>query len=38
MECPGWQEHRSGLDLAKLEDMLIFFTRILEDKDRGRRE
>ena len=38
MECPGWQEHRSGLDLAKLEDMVIFFKRILEDKDRARNE
>ena len=38
MECTGWQEHRSGLDLAKLEDMVIFFKRILEDKDRARNE
>ena len=38
MECTGWQENRSGLNLAMLEDMLIFFKRILEDKDKVRKE
>ena len=37
MECPGWQEQRNGLDLTRMKDMVIFFTRVLEDKDRGRR-
>ena len=37
MDCPGWQEQRNGLDLTRTEDMVIFFTRVLEDKDRGRR-
>jgi hypothetical protein len=36
MMCPGWKDQRTGLDLSRLDDMVTFFTRILEDKDKGR--
>ena len=38
LTCPGWEEHRAGLDLSRLCDMVVFFTRILEDKNKGRTE
>ena len=38
MMCPGWKDQRAGLDLSRLDDMVTFFTRILEDKDKGRTE
>ena len=36
MACPGWKEQRAGLDLSRLDDMVTFLTRILQDKDMGR--
>ena len=38
LTCPGWEEHRAGLDLSSLEDMVTFFSRVLEDKDRKKKE
>ena len=38
LTCPGWEEHRAGLDLSRHCDMVVFFTRILEDKEKGRTE
>ena len=38
MTCPGWEEQRVGLDLSRLSDMVTFFSRILEDKVKGRTE
>ena len=38
LTCPGWQEQRAGLDLSSLEDMVTFFSRVLEDKDRKKKE
>ena len=32
--CPGWEEQRQGLELTKIEDMVVFFTRILKEKGR----
>ena len=37
MTCPGWEEQRAGLDLSRLGDIVTFFNRILEDKDKGRK-
>ena len=34
LTCPGWEEQRAGLDLSSLEDMVTFFSRVLEDKAR----
>ena len=36
MMCPGWEEERRGLDLHQIEDTVLFFTRVLQDK--GRKE
>ena len=30
--CDGWKEQREGLDLTQMQDMVIFFTRLLEEK------
>ena len=38
LTCPGWQEQRAGLDLSSLEDMVTFFSRVLEDKARKKKE
>ena len=38
MTCSGWEDQRAGLDLSRLCDIVTFFTRILEDKDKGRTE
>ena len=32
MMCEGWKEKREGLDLTLMSDMVIFFTRLLEEK------
>jgi hypothetical protein len=34
--CPHWEEIRRGLPLDKLEGMVIFFQRMLQEKSRGR--
>ena len=33
MICLGWAEQRDGLDLAKMSDMVVFFRRLLDEKD-----
>ena len=38
MTCRGWGQQRAGLDMSRLNDIVVFFTRILEDKDRRRTE
>ena len=38
MTCRGWEQQRAGLDMSRLNDIVVFFTRILEDKDRRRTE
>ena len=30
--CEGWKEQREGLDLTLMSDMVIFFTRLLDEK------
>ena len=32
MMCDGWKKEREGLDLTLMSDMVIFFTRLLEEK------
>ena len=32
MICDGWKTQREGLDLSQLSDMVIFFTRLLEER------
>ena len=32
MMCEGWKEQREGLDLTLMSDMVIFFTRLLDEK------
>ena len=34
--CPGWEDQRQGLELTKIEDMVVFFNRILKEK--GKKE
>ena len=34
--CPGWTKLRSGLDLSKMEDLVIFFQKLLAEKMRGK--
>ena len=34
LACPGLAEHREGLELKNIEDMVVFFRRILMDKDK----
>ena len=36
MICQGWEEERRGLNLHQIEDTVLFFTRVLQDK--GRKE
>ena len=37
LTCTGWQEQRAGLDLSSLEDMVPFFSRML-DRGQGQEE
>ena len=32
MACKGWQDMREGLDMTRMEDMVWFFSRLLEEK------
>ena len=32
MECKRWEEERRGLDLYKMNDMVVFFTKVLKEK------
>ena len=32
MVCDGWKQEREGLDLTQMSDLVIFFTRLLEEK------
>ena len=32
MLCDGWKQLREGLDLTQMNDMVVFFTRLLEEK------
>ena len=34
--CSGWEDQRQGLELTKIEDMVVFFNRILKEK--GKKE
>ena len=34
LSCPGMTEMRDGLDLVKIEDMVVYFRRILKARDR----
>ena len=33
--CPKWDSFRSGLEMNKLDDLVIFFQRLLMKKQRG---
>ena len=37
LECPKWKSLRLGLDVEKLEDMVVFFQKLLKErsKDHG---
>ena len=32
MVCQGWEDVRAGLDMTRMEDMVIFISRLLEEK------
>ena len=34
LSCPGMTEMRDGLDLVKIKDMVVYFSRILKTRDR----
>ena len=36
--CPAWQVAREGLNLNFVEDMVIFFRRVLEGREESREE
>ena len=37
-ECDGWEEERRGLNMDTMEDIIIFFQRILKSKSDKRKE
>ena len=32
--CPAWEQQREGLDLTKIEDLVIFFREMLSEMDK----
>ena len=32
--CPAWDHHREGLELTKIEDLVIFFREVLAEMDK----
>ena len=36
--CPAWQVAREGLNLAFMEDMVIYFRKVLEGREERREE
>ena len=38
MVCPAWEEAREGLSLTFMEDLVIFFRRVLEGRETRREE
>ena len=34
IECPRWESSRLGLDVEKLEDMVIFFQKLLIERSK----
>ena len=32
--CPAWEEQRRGLNLSKVEDLVIFFRKMLLEKEK----
>ena len=34
MLCPAWEQQREGLDLTKIEDLVIFFREMLSEMDK----
>ena len=38
MICLGWGEQRDGLDLANMNNIVVFFRRLLDEKDGKNRD
>ena len=38
MRCEGWEEERRGLDMGDMDDMVVFFERMLNRKSEKKKE
>ena len=36
LECPHWEELRRGLDTSKIDDLVVFFQKLMRERLRGK--